>query len=316
MKTAKSTIVSLTGGLGNQLFQLAAGLKIAGEQPLSLEWGLGRPRTGIDGLPDLFTFDLPKNVSMQPSRENNWLASKATGFMLRMAIAPKSVERLPGFFLVSQIMASMVVSLYFRSPFTLLASRNVGYSPLRERALGKFLVGYFQSYKYSQDNSVSTILQGLSVREKCDELIRYWNLSLVEKPLVVHIRLGDYKSENDFGVLSESYYDFAIKKMWETGNFKKIWVFSDEPELARIQFSKNFAGELRWIPEINKSATKTLEVMRFGHGYVIGNSTFSWWGAFLSYTSGAKVIAPSPWFKNLPTPHLLIPPNWETINPW
>jgi hypothetical protein len=104
--------------------------------------------------------------------------------------------------------------------------------------------------------------------------------------------------------------------MWESGDFKKIWVFSDEPALAQIQFSKILPEELRWIPEIDGSATKTLEVMRFGHGYVIGNSTFSWWGASLSYTNWAKVIAPDPWFKNLPTPHSLIPPNWETINPW
>ena len=316
MKTPKTTLVSLTGGLGNQLFQLAAGLSVTRERPLTLEWGIGRPRTGFDGLPDLCAFCLPKNVSLQPARKINWLASKASGFMLRMAIAPTVVERVPGFFFISRTLASIVTSVYFRRPIKLLASRNVGYASLGHRAFGKFLVGYFQSYKYMHDDSVSSILQGLRINIECEELIKYKNLALVELPLVVHIRLGDYKNEDNFGVLPEDYYNIAIRNLWESKQYKKIWIFSDEPELARILFSNILPGEARWIPEIDNSAGKTLEVMRYGNGYVIGNSTFSWWGAYLSYTREAKIIAPNPWFKNLPTPHLLIPPNWETISPW
>ena len=198
----------------------------------------------------------------------------------------------------------------------MLASKSVGYSTLGNKALGKFLVGYFQSYMYPSNNPTSSFLKALSVKQECKELIRYKNLAIIEQPLVVHIRLGDYKNEEHFGVLSASYYSTAVKVMWESKKYKKIWVFSDEPELARALYSNIFPNELRWIPEIDNSAAKTLELMRHGHGYVIGNSTFSWWGAYLSYTREAKVIAPEPWFKTLPSPNLLIPPNWETIRAW
>jgi hypothetical protein len=45
---------------------------------------------------------------------------------------------------------------------------------------------------------------------------------------------------------------------------------------------------------------------------VIGNSTFSWWGAYLA-GSNANVVAPAKWFKHKQDPKDLIPPKWKTI---
>jgi hypothetical protein len=67
------------------------------------------------------------------------------------------------------------------------------------------------------------------------------------------------------------------------------------------------------IPEIDRSPAATLEVMRFGAGYVIANSSFSWWAAFLSKKPDVEVIAPQPWFQGMDEPRDLIPPNWQRI---
>ena len=316
MRTSKSTIVSLTGGLGNQLFQLACGLNIAQEEPLYLEWGLGKPRLAQGGKPELTSFLLPANVGLEPKRESRWLASKAAGYMLRMGIYPKRYEKLPGYFLGTRILAGVVTSIYFKRLCSIFPGRDVGYSHLSRHAQGNFIVGYFQSYKWIQDQKVLQKLQSLRIPDENEEMADFKKLAEIERPLIVHIRLGDYKNEDAFGVPSASYYSHAIERMWKTGKFGKIWVFSDEPSLAVDLLPDPRKGDVRWIEEIQNSASKTLEVMRFGQGYVIANSTFSWWGAFLSYSQGARVIAPKPWFKGLPSPKDLIPPHWESEVAW
>jgi hypothetical protein len=56
--------------------------------------------------------------------------------------------------------------------------------------------------------------------------------------------------------------------------------------------------------------------MQFGGAHIIANSTFSWWGAYLS-RSTKIVIAPGSWFKDLEEPLDLIPPEWKRIkNDW
>jgi hypothetical protein len=51
--------------------------------------------------------------------------------------------------------------------------------------------------------------------------------------------------------------------------------------------------------------------MRLGHGFVIANSSFSFWGAMLANRSeDIDVVAPEPWFSGMPEPRDLIPPNW------
>ena len=62
------------------------------------------------------------------------------------------------------------------------------------------------------------------------------------------------------------------------------------------------------------SAAETLQTMRLCHGYVIGNSSFSWWGAKLSFQENPPVISPSKWFLGQPDPAGLIPDDWERID--
>jgi hypothetical protein len=96
--------------------------------------------------------------------------------------------------------------------------------------------------------------------------------------------------------------------------FDKIWIFSDEPQLARVIHSLSTKIPIEWIDNKLMSAAETLQLFRRCDGYIIANSSFSWWAAMLSHTINPIVIAPTKWFRNLEDPVDLIPPSWLRVN--
>jgi hypothetical protein len=230
-----------------------------------------------------------------------------------MGFAPRSYEKIAPLRKFIEILASLISSVYFKSFMTSISSNGLGYSDF-EMGLGNKLVsGYFQTYRWAQDGSVFQKLKTMEILAPGPQLTYFVNLAKIEKPLIVHVRLGDYKSEYDFGILSANYYFGAIEKV-PREEYKKIWLFSDETESALEFIPEYLRTDIRIIGDVDNSAASSLELMRYGHAYVIGNSTFSWWAAFLSYKSNATVVAPKPWFKNIPSPRDLIPQNWTTFS--
>lgn len=315
MKYSRQILLILTGGLGNQLFQVAAGLALSNGTEFLVDKSVGKPRTNSKDEPELVSFVLPKQIRFLPTRKGSWLVSKSSGYVLRMGIAKRKYENI---FIIREFIifsASLISSLYFRSIRQNISAVGIGFSKITIPKRKIVLSGYFQSYRWASNLEVKNQLMALRIRNEGNELKFYKSLSLIEKPLVIHIRLGDYKIEPDFGVLSNDYYIQAISNI-PSESYNKIWLFSDEPELAQNYFDDILREKIRVIPEIDNSAASTLELMRYGHCYIIGNSTFSWWGAFLRYRGNAKIVAPKPWFKDMPEPRDLIPLDWIRILAW
>ena len=303
--------VALTGGLGNQLFQLAVALNVASHNNVFLEASIGQPRLNKIGKPELTSFTLPAGVEILNSGTANRLLRKSSGFMLRSGVMPRNLENSRIARAFSKACWLLIVRLSFKTRITPIAGQGVGFFEMRPMRGKILLYGYFQSFRWA--DHVYDRLMMLTPDFGISELAQFKELAKIEKPLVVHIRLGDYKHEPNFGLASKSYYELAVKKLWESNAFNKIWVFSDEPELAASYFPQEFSPYLRWIPEVLDSAALTLEIMRLGRGYVIGNSTYSWWGAYLSHSNKSPVIAPDPWFRNLVDPIDLIPLRWDRV---
>lgn len=311
-KNSYSVVVPLTGGLGNQLFQLSAAMAIANGSPVGLDSSIGAPRLNSQGTPEIASFELPSNVFFLQGTGRGRLIQKSSGYLLRLGVAPRKFENSIVFLRFFEILWNILIVLSYRRFIISTVGRGVGYFHLTRRRSKQLIYGYFQSYIWPE--AIYGRLQSIKPINYSKELLSYRDLSEIEVPLVVHVRLGDYKLENNFGIPSKRYYAHAISQMWGTGQFKKIWVFSDEPNLALEYLPQEFHAEIRWIPEVNLSASHTLEAMRFGKGFVIGNSTFSWWGAFLSHNPTARIIAPQPWFKFGESPQALIPPGWKQID--
>lgn len=301
----------LTGGLGNQLFQYAAALNHGAEKTrlIELETLLGKPR-GTNSTPDLLRFKLTNLITYQ-----TWssLVNRALGYSLRISLQEDNCMLSQVSKLIKKQALSLLVSIRLKRPVLVKSPSDLGFDENFEiNPTCDLVIGYFQSYKFASNNyEVQKILRDLTlVGEDPADLKSLRILAEKEKPLVVHIRRGDYRQENTFGLLSAEYYKSMIPDIFFDRDYKKIWLFSDDLPAALECIPVELRKVVRSIAEIDNSPAATLQAMRLGYGYVIANSSFSWWGAYLSNQVDAQVHAPQPWFKGMVSPNNLLQPQW------
>jgi len=208
-------------------------------------------------------------------------------------------------------MANVIFRIELRINANVSISNGIGYSKVRSNGVSTFPVGYFQTYKSIITGEKSRFFPEISLKNYNPKIDGLRVEASLKNPLVVHVRLGDYKNESGFGIIGTKYYEAAIDSQLEDKGIKEIWLFSDETELAISRIPIKYLPMTRIMHLEGFSPAQVLEVMRFGHAYVIANSTFSWWGAFLSYKEGPRVIAPDRWFTKMDEPLDLIPEAWE-----
>lgn len=304
----------LTGGLGNQLFQVTALIALTDNRSLNVDVINGNPRGDQRGKPDSLNFSFGNNVIVPQNNGISLIARRAINYCLRVRTKPKiifSISLLPR---LARLIASLLLSISLKELISVRVCNGIGFdSFIKQSRFNTFYVGYFQSYKWFEMAKSKAVLS-IQLESPLSLVQDFKLLAEIERPLVVHVRLGDYLSENGFGTLDKSYYERALAVALSAKEFGKIWLFSDDPQEAILRVPENLGIEVRVMPDFGGSPAATLEAMRFGEGYVIGNSTFSWWGATLSYTFEPVVIYPLPWFKALDLPVDLIPLRWSSVD--
>jgi hypothetical protein len=120
--------------------------------------------------------------------------------------------------------------------------------------------------------------------------------------------------ESGIGILPFEYYSKGLSKLIDELPNSEIWLFSNDLEKAKAIFSQWQGKAIRFIEDDWNSTVATFEAMRLGHGYLIANSTFSYWAALLSKFPNPVVIAPSPWFLHSTGPREILPSNWKVID--
>lgn len=308
-KKSKTDFVQLRGGLGNQLFQLAFGLYISGNKDLIMDSSAGIPRKNEVGLPELSSFKLPGRVSVV-DLGNSKKYTRLSNMNLRLGLNPSNklyVQVLRSLF---SLALRLFVIFKTRSILRVQVASGVGFFEPNETSKNQLSVGYFQTYKWLERLDVLREMQNLTLLQKSALLSDFEKKANKQSPIVLHVRLGDYKSEKGIGILGKSYFEKSLDYLRDKSETKNVWVFSDEIDEAESMLCDIPGFNFEFVKDTWNSTALTFEIMRLGSHYIISNSTFSYWAAILARVEFPIVIAPSPWFIQAESPTELVPPTW------
>lgn len=273
-----SIIIKLKGGLGNQIFQFAAAYTLAKQQNINLI---------ID------TTYLSRDSFRKYELHNLNLEYRVINSNLK--------RRLFIFFnLISTL--RLPIKFFEVEEFKFKSVQNNN-----NRLL--IMDGYFQNTKYFSD-SKDDLIHFFNINyDKCEILNNIKNTESV----ALHIRRGDYvnnsKTNQIHGICNLEYYNRALS--FFSDHKYIIYIFSDDIEWVRKNIK--LTNQHHFISENTESDFQEFILMKNCKNFIISNSTFSWWAAWLANNHNKKVICPKNWFKDENLNQLsksLIPQDW------
>lgn len=157
----------------------------------------------------------------------------------------------------------------------------------------KYFVGSWQHEAYFE-NIKSELQEDFIFRNRFSSDVEKMEQMILERESVlVHVRRGDYLDCDDYEIVGEEYYKKAMQYIEERTMDTKFFVFSDDIEWCRKYFKK----KKNIIFVTGNTGKEDFYLMCKCKHFIIANSTFSWWAAWLSDKNGIKV-APARWFKD------------------
>jgi Glycosyl transferase family 11 len=168
--------------------------------------------------------------------------------------------------------------------------------PLERHIKTLYLVGYWHTHIMVEEVA-DELRSELALKEPAQGK----NLEVLEQinqcgnPVSLHVRRGDCTVAATARVaLPFEYYSNAISTFKERLVDPTFFVFSDDIPFVKEYLPQNIATV---FVEHNDdfSAHEDMRLMSSCHHHIIANSTFSWWGAWLSPRSDKMVIAPKHW---------------------
>jgi hypothetical protein len=301
--------VSLIGGLGNQMFQYAAGKALAERHgvPLALDLSgfrnyalrsflldqLRVPEADLPGVSEVSAENAPHNFVRS-------LWKQRIDRVLTRAGLPKLTPSAD----------------QYREP-------HFHYDPAFE-GLGPqaSLFGYFQSERYF--TSIAGGLRDWLLPREPFGVAAAKVLGQIERSLVpvsVHIRRGDYLNPGTaefHGILGEPYYRQAIDRIEAAlGEGIDFFIFSDDPAAAEQVLNFVPKPRLNHVRGDPQRPWEDMALMARCRHHVTANSSFSWWGAWLNRSPDKVVVAPRAWFAPTELKKLnmtdLYPPGWILV---
>jgi hypothetical protein len=276
--------VALNGGLGNQMFQYAAGRALSEVNNTGLILDLIPLQSKLQAKHlatfrkfelDVFTIDASFN---NPDFKHKYLYPLAkVNFYLNIAI--------------SKIKYNYFKEKSFEFDAALLSQPD-----------NTYLEGHFQTEKYFK-NIEHLIRNELKFNDKlCGKNVHFKNKIESCNAVSIHIRRGDYllnkMNFTKHGITSLNYYYNAVNYIASKIEAPEFFVFTDDLKWTKENFTVDFPFEI--IDENTAPETSHLDMhlMSLCKHNIICNSTFSWWSAWLNGNPHKIVIAPLKWFED------------------
>lgn len=288
--TAKKAITTkVVGGIGNQLFCYFAGYYLAKKLGCELRVDVSdiRNKKSVHDV-SIEALELPGDFFANSNSSVQHFSSRVR----------------------NKINRAIPILRISKNSFT---SNEIGFDPLLDNIrFPASIRGYFQSYKYFKASPLGETI--ISLKSPSSWYLQM-EKTLSEKQFTsLHIRRGDYLNYSDtYGLLSARYYDEAIRSLARQNELYQLHIFSDDIAAAREILKQLVPTDTVWIsPPGESNPVESLILMSLARSNIIANSTYSWWGATLNKKKSA-VIAPKKWFRSMPDPEFLYPPEWELI---
>ena len=293
------------GGLGNQLFQFVIGYILAKKNKINLRINIERYNSydrqfELNRFPEIYKLNITK------IKNNNFFAK----IYLYLCHKFFKILKISGIYKFINYFFFLDKQEFEKSPF-------IFNEDLLKKKIVKnvSITGFFQSEKYFI-NYKRIVLKLFRFPKIKDKLVqKHLNLIKNKNSVAVHIRRGDYfnnlKVRSIHGILGEDYYKKSISYVKKKIKNPTFFIFSDDIELVKRTFF--FFNKEKYNFIDTKSSIDDLHLMSNCKHFIIANSTFSWWGAWLSKNKYKIVCTPRRWVRaKISTPDI-IPENWIKI---
>jgi hypothetical protein len=294
-------ITKLNGGLGNQMFQYAIGRALSIKQETELKLDIRELGKNTSVVGDF----IKRGYKLDRYNITGEIASDQELSSFQDNIVNRCRIILSSFGFHSQ-------PIYYKQQ-----SKSYDANVMR---IGDnvYLDGYWQNENYFSEFR-NVILKDFTLRSKPNkENSKILKMINTSGSVAIHIRRTDYINNaqaNKYYVhLDLSYYYNAIEFIRnKVGLPLHFFIFSDDMLWVKNTLKLD---EVTYC-DINdiENAEEDLRLMQSCKYFIIANSSFSWWGAWLSTYENKIVIAPSDWFKDkkINANQEIVPRNWVTL---
>lgn len=263
-------VVELMGGLGNQMFQYAFGLRVA-----------------IERQEPLVTNDfLLKNKLLAQLRQYTHRRFELAIFGLN---APDSSP------------AALIRAFLPMSAGTRLVNET-GDIPAILSSKARFIYcrGYWQSERFFE-SIAPLVRERFTFRQPLNDFTKSLAALIQKTPdsVFVHIRRGDYvmnpTTNAHHGTCDTAYYERATAYIRQRIDNPTFFVFSDDLPWVRQELGSLLEPAVYADGNRGVNSWQDMYLMSQCRHAIIANSSFSWWGGWLIPDADKVVVAPAKW---------------------
>lgn len=288
-------VVKLMGGLGNQMFQYAAGRALAHANKDVLKLDLSHysnpPPGCVPRKYELYNFKITPDFATDEDLRRfghrgspKWLLTRAKQLLGR------------------------VQPCY-------LTDRDIRYNPRFKKATGDvYLDGYWQSTRYFEEIEGTIRSELQPVGSGAGHVMKLWEEIQGCNSVCVNIRRGDFVTDNFLGCLGMDYFRRGQEVMARSVPDVRYFVFSDDIPWCEEHFGKDPATTVVSHDYAGPDFIDYLFLMTSCKHFIIPNSSFAWWAAWLCANTAKRVIAPLRWFNDTTVDTSdIVPATWQRV---